>query len=111
MPMPESRNERAELAFGPLIEIDEVEFILDQGDLHIAADDWTLVLEGDPVTNVIIAIDDEDGSPEHALREAISEDAFAAMRAMDAQMDGVLIAILNASPDTQATTLAALLQN
>ena len=108
--MPDHPRELAELAFGALIATDEVEFISDEGDLHIAGDDWTLVLEGDPVTDILIALEDEDGEPETALRKAISEGAFAAMRDLNAQLEGELVSLLIASPDILASTLAELLE-
>lgn len=107
--MPERPRELAELAFLSLIASEDVELISEEGDLHIAGDDWTLVLEGDPVSDVLIALDDETGPPETALREAISEEAFAAMRDLDAQLEGELVSLLIASPDVVASTLAELL--
>lgn len=103
--------ELAELAFGALIANEEVQLITDEGDLHIAGDDWTLVLEGDPVTGVLIALDDEDGSPEIALREAMSEEAFEAMRDLNGRMAGRLTSLLVASPDALAHALAGLLDS
>lgn len=108
--MPDRPRELAELAFAPLLASEEVEFISDEGDLHIAADDWTLVLEGDPVSDVMIALEEEDGSPEAMLQEAISEEAFAAMRDLDSQLQGALISHLTNSPDLLARTLGDLLQ-
>lgn len=107
--MPERPRELAELAFRDLIASEEVDFISDLGDLHIAGDDWTLVLEGDPVSDVLIALEDEDDDPLDSLRDAISEDAFAAMRDLDAQMQGELTSILGQSPDLLARTLADVL--
>ncbi len=108
--MPERPGELAELAFRNLIASEEVQFIKDEGDLHIAGDEWTLVLEGDPVTDVLIALDDESGPPEEALRSAISEAAFASMRDLDGQLGGELTSILVNSPDLMARTLAELLE-
>lgn len=108
--MPDRPRELAELAFGALMASEEVELISDDGDLHIAGDDWTLVLEGDPVTSVLIALDDEGDPPEAALREAIGEEAFAAMRDLNGQLSGELVSLLIASPDMLARTLAELLE-
>lgn len=107
--MPDRPRELAELAFAALLTSEEVELISEDGDLHIVGDDWTLVLEGDPVTDALIALEDEDGSPEKNLREAISEEAFANLRDLDAQMQGELISILGSSPDQLARTLADIL--
>src|SRR5690554_5462693 len=108
--MPERPRELAELAFGVLIDSDDVELISDEGDLHIAGDDWTLVLEGDPVMAVMIALDDEEGAPDAALRAAISEEEFAAMLDLDARLGGELTSLLVASPDILAHTLAEILE-
>lgn len=108
--MPERPSELAELAFRNLISSGEVEFISDNGDLHIAGDDWTLVLEGDPVTDALIALEDEGGDPEAALKKAISDAAFTAMRDLNGQLEGELIAILGNSPDLLARTLATMLE-
>lgn len=109
--MPERPGELAELAFRNLIASEEVEFIKEEGDLHIAGDDWTLVLEDDPVTDVLIALEDETGSPEQALEAAISDAAFTAMRDLNGQLEGELISILLNSPDILARTLAEMLEN
>ena len=108
--MPERPSELAELAFQNLIASDEVQLIKEDGDLHIAGDDWTLVLEGDPVTDVLIALDDEDGPPEQALRNAINDAEFTSMRDLNGQMEGELTSILLNSPDILARTLAELLE-
>ena len=104
-------SELAALAFRDLVARDEVEFISEDGDLHIVADDWTLVLEGDPISDVLIALEDEEGSPESALREAISEEALIALSDLNAQLEGDLISLLLASPDILATALAELLES
>lgn len=108
--MPERPGELAELAFRTLIASDEVQLIKEEGDVHIAGDDWTLVLEGDPVTDVLVALEDEDGPPEDALRSAIGDAAFTSMRDLNDQLDGELVSILLASPDILARTLAAMLE-
>lgn len=108
--MPERPSELAELAFRNLISSQQVEFISDEGDLHIAGDDWTLVLEGDPVTGALIALEDEDGDPEEALNKAISNDALTSIRDLNGQLDGALVAILGNSPDILARTLATILE-
>lgn len=108
--MPNRPSEFAELAFSNLIASEEVQLIKEEGDLHIAGDDWTLVLEGDPVTDVLVALDDEDGPPEQALQNAISEAAFSSLRDLNGQMEGELVSLLIASPDLLARTLAELLE-
>lgn len=108
--MPERPRELTELAFRDLIASGEVELISDEGDLHIAGDDWTLVLDGDPVTDVLIALDDESGPPEQALRNTIGDTAIAAMRDLNDQLNGELNSILLNSPDLLARTLAEMLE-
>lgn len=108
--MPERPRELAELAFHDLIASEEVDFISDEGDLHIAGDDWTLVLKGDPVTDILIALEDEEGAPEEVLREAISDEAFVSMRDLNGQLEGELVSILLNSPDILARTLAEILE-
>jgi nucleotide-binding universal stress UspA family protein len=107
--MPERLRELAELAFQTLITSEEVDLITEDGDLHIVSDDWTLVLEGDPGTDAIIALEDEDGAADVILRGAISDEEFAALRNLDAQLEGELITRLLSPPDVTARTLAELL--
>lgn len=108
--MPERPSELAELSFRDLIASDEVQLIKEDGDLHIAGDDWTLVLEGDPVTDALVALDDEDGPPEQALRNAINDAALLSMVDLNGRMEGELISILLNSPDIVARALAELLE-
>lgn len=104
-------EELVEGAFRDLLASGDVELIQDAGELHIAGDEWTLVLEGDPVATVIIALDDETGTPETALTEAISPEALAAMRDLNVSLEGAIISLLTASPDRFANTLAYLLRS
>lgn len=108
--MAERLSELAELAFRNLIASDDVQLIHDDGELHIAGDDWTLVLSGDPVSDVLIALESEDGTPETALRGAINDAALAAMRDLNAQMQGELVPLLANSPDPLARTLSEVLE-
>lgn len=107
--MPEQIRAAVEQVFQSLIASEVVQMIDEDGELHIAADDWTLVLEGDPLSGVMIALDDENGSPKALLRGAISDDALAAMRDLNANLDGKLAAILDNSPDSLAKALSGLL--
>ena len=92
-----------------LIRSDEIEIISEGDETHIAGDLWTLVLEGDPLSSAMIALDDENGAPAGLLREAMSEDAFAAIRDLDQQIGGSLISLLQKSRDPLAQSLAEIL--
>lgn len=107
--MAERLNTLAEIAFEDLIVNDQVQLIEEGDDLHIAGDDWTLVLEGEPLASALIALEDEDGSPAEVLRETISDAAFASMRELDERLDGEIVATLMESPDLLAQTLSEML--
>lgn len=96
-------------AFAELVASDDVEISTDVDECQIVSDDWTLVLGGDPLTSVIIALDDEDGDAEGLLRDAISEEEFAAMRELDSTVSGQISQLLAGSTDTLANALARIL--
>jgi len=104
-------HELIETAFGDLMSSEEIEIFQEDGETHIAADDWTLVLEGDPLSGALIALDDESGLPAQVLPAVIDEPALAAMRDLDAQVDGALSSLLARSPDSFAVELARLIKN
>ena len=100
-----------ESVFAELIRSDEIEIIGEGDETQLAGDLWTLVLEGDPLRSVMIALDDENGDPAGLLREAMSEDAFAAIRDLDQQIGGSLISLLQKSRDPLAQSLAEILKD
>lgn len=107
--MPDRLRQLAEVSFQNLISNDEVQLISEADELHIAADEWTLVITGDPVTDALIVLENEDGTPESMLRAVINEHAFAAMRDLDEQLEGGLTSSLAHSPDEVAQALAQVL--
>lgn len=99
----------AESAFEALVNSEDVDVVDEDGECQVIADDWTLVLAGDPVSSVLIALDDESGEPEAALRAAIAPVQLGALRELDAQMHGDVSRLLGESPDELARALAALI--
>lgn len=108
--MPEITRTALETAFHPMTNGGEVDLITIDKDLHIAGDVWTLVLEGDPVSSVLVALDDEDGEPNSVLQAALGEKGLSAFRDLDAHSEGHLSTLLAESPDPVANALAALLK-
>ena len=107
--MPARPSELANLAFEELIANGRVEVTSDNGECHIMGDDWTLVLVDDPLTDAMIALDEEDGDPEGLLRDVISDEELAAMRYIDGELSGQLSQLLASSLDELANMLAELL--
>lgn len=107
--MPEITRSALEAAFHPMINAGEVDLITIDGDLHIAGDVWTLVLEGDPVASVLVALDDEDGDPTTVLQSALGEKGLYSLRALNTESEGHLSTLLADSPDPVAAALSALL--
>lgn len=99
-----------EQAFAAQLASDEIELGFDDAELHIIADEWTLVLGGDPLSMAMLAVDDEDGEPESVLESVVNEEALAALRDVDGALDGKLDACLNASPDPLTKALARILE-
>lgn len=95
-----------ERAFARLIADDLVELGEDGNELHIIGDEWTLVLDG---TTAMLAVDDDEGDPETVL-EAIDDDELAALRDLDAALEGALDSALVASPDPLTKALARILE-
>jgi hypothetical protein len=87
---------------------DETEAIVD-----IAADEWTLQIEGSPVTRAWLSIEDE---PEHeaqlaaARRKVMSIAVDSAFAEADRQLGGALIAALRASDDPLTLDLASAME-
>jgi hypothetical protein len=79
--------------------------------LEIQADQWTLAIEGDPLTVAFLAVDDEPGDPadlDQALA-AIEPDDLAALRELDHRWEGALRIALQQSGDMLSMQLATLL--
>jgi hypothetical protein len=84
-----------------------------EGDgLEIQADQWTLVIEGDPAKVAFLAVDDEPGDPadlDQALKGAVEPDDLAALRELDRRWEGSLRIALQESGDMLSMQLATLL--
>ena len=109
--MASSAHRAAASVFEALIENGDIDLV-DQGDeCQVSADDWPLIPTGAPVTSAMVALEDESGEPEAALRAAIDDEQLEAIRLLDGEMDGELSAMLSRSPDELARTLADMLLN
>jgi hypothetical protein len=84
---------------------DETEAIVD-----IAADEWTLQIEGSPVARAWLSIEDE---PEHeaqlsaARRKVMTHEVDRALAEADRKLGGALVAALRASGDPLTLDLVA----
>lgn len=107
--MPNRPGELANLAFEEMIASGAVEIRSQNGECHIMSDDWTLILVDDPLTDAIIALDEEDGDLEGLLRDVISDEELEAMRYIDGELAGQLSALLADSMDELANVLARVL--
>lgn len=104
-------------AFGPQVDDDLVDIVEpnDQGEINaweVQADAWTLVLEGWPLDNAWIAIDDDPAAPEQfrtALEAVLDQRDLAALASVDEALGGALVSALEASGDELTIALAALL--
>ncbi len=108
--MPDSLHTIVQAAFTDLLESGEISLVEEAGELHVVSDDWTLVLAGDPVTGVMIALDDEAGESGTLLDAAISADELAGLIQLDAGTDGSVSGLLSTSPDPLAQALASRLR-
>lgn len=93
-------------AFATPIEALDIAIERLDGELHIAADDWTLVLEGDPISGALFAVDDEQDTPDNIISDVVADGHLEAMRALDKATDGKLRAALENSPDPLANALS-----
>lgn len=109
-PMPDSLNDAVEQAFSALLANGEVDLFDEDDEIHIAGDDWTVVLEGDPVADVMVALESEEGDAEELLRNAIPEPALKSLRDLDSIFDGTLIETMADSVDPLAQSLAEVLK-
>lgn len=93
-------------AFATPIEALDIELERVDGELHIAADDWTLVLEGDPISGALFAVDDEQDTPDNIISDVVADEHLQAMRALDKATEGKLRSALDNSPDPLANALS-----
>lgn len=102
------------LAFAVLIDAGEVDLHAPpNGDeTEVQADDWTLHLEGWPLTTAWIAIDQDPVSPAEqraALLGTFGHRELAALRDADQRLEGKLLRCLRGSGDRLSVLLAELL--
>ena len=104
-------------AFGPLVHDESVDIVpveedAEQDACEVQADNWTLFVEGWPLTTAWIAIDDDVASPEEyrtALESALDERDLKAMQALDQALSGGFAANLAESTDGLSMALAAMI--
>ena len=102
-------------AFAAALSSGEVDLAEDaaSGEVDLFADDWTLHLEGWPLTAAWFALDDDPASPVEqraALTAALSRGGLAAFREADARLGSALSTALAASDDPLSIALATLLR-
>jgi len=107
--------ETLHLAFAVLIGAGDVDVntLPDAEETEVQADDWTLHLEGWPLTTAWIAIDQEPVSPKEqltALEGMLDQQDRAAMRGADRRLGGALLTCLRESGDDLSVMLAGLLE-
>ncbi len=112
--MSDEQRATIEDAFAELIGRGEVDVApAEEGSgLEIQADQWTLAIEGDPLTVAFLAVDDEPGDPadlDQALATAVEPDDLAALRELDHRWEGALRIALQQSGDMLSMQLATLL--
>lgn len=98
-------------AFAALIDRGAVDVVAgDQDDAwEVQADQWTLAMEGWPLTFAFLAIDDEPagrGEMLASLDAALGPDDLAAIQALDHRLDGSLRQALLRSNDALSSMLA-----
>lgn len=104
-------------AFGALVQEQSVDIVQVEDDTsqdacEVQADDWTLFLEGWPLENSWIAIDDDVSGPEElrtALESTLDERAIEAMQSLDAALSGAFVSTLAESGDEISIALAAMI--
>lgn len=103
-------------AFTTLVDDESVDIVptdnTDEDAVEVQADDWTLFVEGWPVTTAWIALDEDVVSPEAlrtALESALGQRELEAMESLDTALSGDLASALTSSGDELSIALAALL--
>jgi hypothetical protein len=101
-------------AFASQLESGEVDLAADLSllEFDVQADEWTLHLEGWPVTTGFVALDDEPATErerEAALDAALENQHMAALREVNRQLDNGLCAVLIESGDELSMVLAGVI--
>jgi hypothetical protein len=99
-------------AFDAQLESGEVDLVSDLGllEFDIQADEWTLHLEGWPISTGFVALDDEPATERErgaALDAALDNQHMAALREVNRHLDNALCAVLIDSADELSMVLAA----
>lgn len=105
-------------AFGALVADGAVDIVVleedaEQDACEVQADDWTLYIEGWPVSQAWIAIDNETASPEEfrtTLESTFSEEDLAALSELDETLAGDLARALAESGDELSVALATMIE-
>jgi hypothetical protein len=105
-----------EETFAALIDKGEVDVVVnrDLSEFEVISDEWTLHLEGWPLTTGFLALDDEpatDTERRAALDAALDTRHLAALRQLDRALDGALAAVLTDSGDALSELLVSVLQD
>lgn len=105
-------------AFGALVAENAVDIVTleedaEQDACEVQADDWTLFIEGWPVTQAWIAVDSDVASPEEfrsTLESTFSEEDLAALSALDEALAGDVVRALTESGDELSIALASMIE-
>ena len=107
--------EALQLAFALLIDAGEIDLsmLTDAEETDVQADDWTLHLEGWPITTAWIAIDPDPVSPREqlaALEATFDHREREALQEADRRLEGALLTCFRESGDDLSALLADLLE-
>ena len=105
-------------AFGGLVAENAVDIVVleedaEQDACEVQADDWTLFIEGWPVSQAWIAVDSDAPSPEEfrtTLESTFSEEDLVALSALDEALAGDVVRALTESGDELSIALASMLE-
>lgn len=105
-------------AFGALVAENAVDIVTieedaEQDACEVQADEWTLFIEGWPVTQAWVALDTDVASPEEfrsTLESAFSEEDLAALVSLDEALAGDVARALAESGDELSVALASMLE-
>lgn len=104
----------ASAAFADLIEQGAIDIVEGerQDDVEIQANQWTVAMQGWPLTSAFLAVDDEPTSDDemgNAITTIVGPGDLAALRTINRQLDGQLGHALRQSMDPLSVRLAAVL--
>ena len=105
-------------AFGGLVAENAVDIVTieedaEQDAYEVQADDWTLFIEGWPVSQAWIAVDTDVVSPEDfrsTLEGTFSEEDLVALSALDEALAGDVVRALTESGDKLSIALASMIE-